>query len=451
MKQYLISVCFDQYFLLFVTAALGAAIGKIKIKGFSFGSSAGIFAGIFVGWLITTIAKTMPDNTAVASVAAGTVAPQTFMTFFLLLFIAAVGLSCGGKIKAILKKSGIKIVAIGILIPVVSMAMTVGCLQVAPKFMGDSYDAYQIAGLYSGAMTNTASFGTSLEIVGSMEDVNERYTALSDEHKTRVLKLIEAEDTTPTESLNEGQIAAFIGKAKSNISLGYAISFPVGTIVIILAMSVIPVFLRKKKPQVDEDAVKAAHNAPKPGMDKPFFYSAVIFGLVMAVGILIGNIKIPLGSSITFSLSSVGGVLISALIFSNFKKIGPFDMTINPKTLGYLREFSLIFFMSVVGLNNGYKVIQAFTGSGLVIAIMAIIIEVVAIAVAFVIGRYVFKLNWGVLSGAISGGCTSAVGLGAALSTVGTDEPTMGYGAAQPFAILANVVLISLFHSNFFI
>jgi uncharacterized transporter YbjL len=32
-----------------------------------------------------------------------------------------------------------------------------------------------------------------------------------------------------------------------------------------------------------------------------------------------------------------------------------------------------------------------------------------------------------------------------------SDEPTLGYGAAQPFAILANVLLISMFHTLFFI
>lgn len=450
MKQYLIAVFFDQYFLLFVTAALGAAIGKIKIKDFSLGSAAGIFAGIFVGWLMTSIAKTMPDNTAVETAATGVVAPQAFMTFFLLLFIAAVGLSCGGKIKHVLRHSGVKIVIISVIIPVISMVMTIGCMKIAPSLMGDSSNAYQMSGLYSGAMTNTASFGTSLEVVGSMDNINERYQALSDQNKTAVLKLIEAQDTTPTEGLNEGQISAFIGKAKSSISLGYAIGFPVGTIVIILAMSIISASLRKKKPEGDA-AVGRDKNRVRPGLDKPFFYSAVIFGLVILIGMLIGNIQIPLGHNITFSLSSVGGVLISALAFSNFKKIGRFDMIVNPKTLAFLREFACLFFMTVVGLNNGYKVIDAFTSSGLILAIMAVFIEGVAILIAFILGRYIFKLNWGILSGAICGGCTSATGLGSALSAVGTDEPAVGYGVAQPFAILANIILISLFHSNYFI
>jgi putative transport protein len=86
-----------------------------------------------------------------------------------------------------------------------------------------------------------------------------------------------------------------------------------------------------------------------------------------------------------------------------------------------------------------------------VLAIMALVIEVVAILLSIVLGRFILKLNWGLLSGAICGGCTSAVGLGTALNTMDSDEPTLGYGAAQPFAILANVLLISMFHTLFFI
>jgi len=263
--------------------------------------------------------------------------------------------------------------------------------------------------------------------------------------------MIGAEDTTPTDELTTEQVSAFLGKAKSHISLGYAITFPVGTIIIILAMSLFPAFMKKDKIfESDAKSVKK-EQSQRPGLDKPFFFSPVIFGVVIAVGFLIGSIKIPLGESVTFSLSSVGGVLISALVFSNIKRIGPLDLTINPKTLAYMREFSLIFFMSVVGLMYGYDVVESFSGSGLVLAVMAAIVEIIAILVAFIVGKYLLKMKWGILSGAISGGCTSAVGLGAAISTLDSDEPGMGYSAAQPFAILANVLLISLFHSHFFI
>lgn len=455
MTSYLVSVFTNTYFLLFVTAALGAALGKIKIKGFSLGNAAGIFSGIFVSWLVISIAKTVPETSAYYEKASGLInnglVAQPFMMFFLILFIASVGLSVGGKIKAALNKTGLKLVVLGILIPVVAMALTWGCLMIGPSLMGNSFNGYAISGLYSGAMTNTAALGTSYEVVGDLE-VADRYAALDDADKTRVLEMIGAEDTTPTDTLDGAQVGAFLGKAKAAIGTGYAISFPVGTVGIILAMSLLAAATKKKKPAGEQRAQGGGAFGGK-GADngKPFFYSAVIFGLVIAVGILLGSIEIPLGGSVSFSLSAVGGVLISAMVFSNIPRIGPFDLTMNPKTLGFLREFSLIFFMSVMGLLYGYNVVSALSGSMFVLAIMALVVEVIGILVAIFVGRVLMKMNWPLLAGAICGGCTSSVGLGTALSTMDSDEPIVGYGISQPFAILANVILISLFHSYFFI
>lgn len=107
--------------------------------------------------------------------------------------------------------------------------------------------------------------------------------------------------------------------------------------------------------------------------------------------------------------------------------------------------------MAVTGLMYGYEVVNSLSGSGLPMALMAVAVASSSIFVSFFIGRKVFRLNWVMLSGAICGGCTSAPGLGAAITAIGDDEPTAGYGAAQPFAILANVILMTLFHQFIFL
>lgn len=452
----LVNMFSNQYLLLLIAAAIGAAIGNIKIKGFSLGSAAGIFSGIFVGWAMTAIVNKNPGLwSSLATVSENgsvsvTLVSDAFSTFFLLLFICSIGLSVGSKIKTVLNLQGLKLIVIGVLIPVVAMAMTWGCLKAAPALMGDDYNGYQISGMYSGAMTNTAAYGNSMAVVSGMDDVADRYAALSDEDKTLALEMIGAEDTTPTDALAEGQVGAFKGKAKANISLGYAISFPVGTLVIIIAMSIFAALTKKQRAsEALETSETVAAKKAVAGQEKPLFFDAVVYGIVFFFGIALGSIKIPLGN-VNFTLSPVGGVLISSLVFSNIPKIGPIDMRSNPKVLAFMREFSQILFMSVIGMQYGYDVVHAFTGSGLVIALMAAVVEIVAILVAVVIGR-LMKIRWDRLSGAICGGCTSATGLGAAVSTMGHEEPVLGYGVAQPFAILANVLLISWYHGTFFI
>lgn len=108
--------------------------------------------------------------------------------------------------------------------------------------------------------------------------------------------------------------------------------------------------------------------------------------------------------------------------------------------LSVLRQISLAFFLSIVGLRNGYAVFAALNESGVGLALSALIIGTASMAVGFLIGRYVFKINWIMLSGAICGGMTSTPGLGAAIDAAESDDPAAGYGATYPFALLGMVL-----------
>ena len=110
------------------------------------------------------------------------------------------------------------------------------------------------------------------------------------------------------------------------------------------------------------------------------------------------------------------------------------------KVLSAIRELALSFFLAVVGLNYGYGAVDAIMGSGAVLALVSLIVGFIAVMVGFAVGRYVFKLNWIILSGAICGGMTSTPGLGAATEAVGSDDPGAGYGATYPFALLGMVI-----------
>ena len=140
------------------------------------------------------------------------------------------------------------------------------------------------------------------------------------------------------------------------------------------------------------------------------------------------------------SLEATGGVLISALLLGYIGKIGPLSFRMDAKVLSVIRELALSFFLAVVGLNYGYGAVDAVMGSGMVLALVSLIVGFVAVMTGFVVGRYAFKLNWIILSGAICGGMTSTPGLGAAAEAVGSDDPGAGYGATYPFALLGMVI-----------
>ena len=409
----LISVFTNQFFLIFLAIATGLLIGKIKIGNFSLGVSGGIFSGIVIGYFAEAWAKSVQEGAlgyaSAASVLKTGVVSNLFFTFFLMLFLVSIGMKVGGSIGAIFKKYGAKFVVIGVMIPAISMIVSIVAYHFVLKGT-PSVTEFETIGMFAGAMTSTPAYGTALDAAGSVVSGD----------------ALEA--------------------ASSAISLGYTVAFPIGVLVIVLMISLLPklfgIDVAAEKLAYEKELSESA-GAEKKLKDGPLDF--MVIALVAVIGILIGNIKIPLGSFGTFSLGAAGGILVSALVFSYIGKIGPVNFRMDQKALGVLYQTGLTFFMAVVGLRYGYVVVNSLMGSGLQLAITAIFVEGISVLVAFIVGHKVFKINWIILSGAIAGGCTSAPGLGAAISATGSEEPTAGYGAAQPFAILANVLLATIF------
>lgn len=409
----ILSVVTNQFFMIFLAIVLGLALGKIKIGNFSLGVSGGIFSGIVIGYFAYDWASKVQEGqvgyASASTVLKNGVVSNLFFTFFLMLFLVAIGMKVGGGIGAIFKRYGIKFVVIGVMIPVLSMAVTVAAYHLVLK--GDpTITEFETIGMFAGAMTSTPAYGTALDAAG---------------------KIVTGDA---------------LEAASSAISLGYTVSFPIGVLVIVLMISLLPklfgIDVEAEKLAYDKELSEAAP-ADKKVKDGPMNF--MVLALVAVIGIIVGSITIPLGSFGEFSLGSAGGILVAALVLSYIGKIGPLNFRMDQKALGILYQMGLTFFMAVVGLRYGYDVVHSLMGSGLQLTIISIFVEGIAVLLAFLVGYKLFKINWVILSGAIAGGCTSAPGLGAAISATGSEEPTAGYGAAQPFAILANVLLATLF------
>lgn len=453
MLKFIESTLTNQFFLMFLAIATGLLIGKIKIKSFSLGVSGGIFTGIVIGYFVTKWAHTVQEGgigyTDAKRILSTGVVAQAFFTFFLLLFLVSIGMKVGSSIGSIFKRYGMKFVVIGVSVPVVSMI--VSCVLYATVLSSNKQiTPNETIGMFAGAMTSTPGYGTALDASGNVDYVKV-YQEASVDKKNEMLLKIDASGTLTAENtlaLSEEQIAAYKEAASSAISLGYTVAFPMGVLVIVVLISVLPKLFgidieeEKKKYEKELSEIVASEKQMK---EQPLNFMTI--ALVAVFGIIIGNITIPLGSLGSFSLGAAGGVLLVALIVSYIGQIGPMNFRLDSKALGILYQMGLTFFMAVVGLRYGYDVVTSLMGSGLAIAIASIFIEGIAVVVSFLIGYKVFKLNWLILSGAIAGGCTSAPGLGAAISSTDSDVPTAGYGAAQPFAILANVLLATLFFS----
>lgn len=128
--------------LLFITAALGYAIGRIRIKGASLGVAAVLFVGLFIGSFSETLRV-----------------PDFVFGLGLAIFVYTIGLSSGAAFFASFRGKGIRDVLFIALMLVLSAALV---YWLAGLFGIKSTIA---TGVFAGAMTNTPALGAVLEAI----------------------------------------------------------------------------------------------------------------------------------------------------------------------------------------------------------------------------------------------------------------------------------------------
>ncbi len=135
---------------IFLTLALGFAVGKIKIKSFSLGSVTGVLLmGVLVGQLDVTVS------------------PVVKSTFFLI-FLFAVGYSVGPQFIHSLKKEGLPQIGFAVIVCVTCLLMAWGCALVA------GFDLGNAAGLLAGANTISAVIGVATDTINQLEISDEQ-------------------------------------------------------------------------------------------------------------------------------------------------------------------------------------------------------------------------------------------------------------------------------------
>jgi len=126
--------------LLFVVAAIGYPLGRIKIAGGSLGVAAVLFAGLAFG--------SFDPNLKL---------PELFYQLGLVLFVYTVGLSSGPGFFAALRHKGLRDNLLIVVMLVLTAALTAavaGLLRLKPT---------PAAGMFAGSLTNTPALAAGLE------------------------------------------------------------------------------------------------------------------------------------------------------------------------------------------------------------------------------------------------------------------------------------------------
>lgn len=443
----------EPFVLMFIAVAAGLLFGKIKFGKFNFGISGALFTGLIIGWFIYRYAGSVllndNSNKSAQKLIDSGVIDNGFFTMFLVLFVVAVGLLAAKDLDIVIKKYGVKFIVLGVLITFVGAAATY-CLTV----LLEDANPYEVSGVYTGALTSSPGLAAAIETANIQAAMRiEHYDSLSMDEKAKIISIIDKNlDPSAVTALTEDQKMQFVKNAVAGVGTGYAITYAFGVLIVIFSVTFFPMIFRidieeeKKAFSMEMSEARASFSRKEikeVDFDLIGFIAACLFGY--SIGLIV--IRFGAIGFKDFSLSATGGALIGSLILGYIGKIGFICFRMNSKVLGVIRQMSLAFFLAIVGLKNGYKVFEAIAASGAYLVLVSLVVGFAAIMAGYIVGRYVFKINWIMLSGAICGGMTSTPGLGAAIDAIGSDDPAAGYGAAYPFALLGMVLFTIILYT----
>ena len=379
----------------FIIAAVGYALGRITIKGVCLGTAgvfivALLFGAFFSDAISSTVIQKLSDGTVVDI---SSNALKIVENLGLILFVTAVGFIAGPNFFKNLKKNFKSYILLGLVIIAVGGLSCIACYFIGKGAEADSKEfVAMLVGILSGALTSTPAFSAAKATVA------EQY--------------------------------------ESAVTVGHGIAYLFGVIGVVLFVQLIPKLMKanmeeeRAKIAIVDTGSKREYQGKLINMDPQ---GLMAFAAAAVIGIFVGAVKIG-----SFSLTTTGGTLLTALILGHFGHIGPVNFTISKKTLEIFREFGLMLFLIGAGVAGGAKFVEYFKP---IYFIYGIIMTVLPMIVGFLFAKYVLKLSLLNNLGSITGGMTSTPALGTLINVAGTDDVASAYAATYPIALIAVVVI----------
>lgn len=384
-------------FTVFAIAAVGYALGRIKIKGVSLGTAGVFIVALLYGcFFYENLESGLTVGSGDAAVSYVTDALKIVENMGLVLFVTAVGFIAGPSFFGNLKKNFKSYVLLALVIIVMGGLACAGCIFVDSKISDRPLEEItaMLVGLLSGSLTSTPAFSAAKSTVTNAD-------------------------------------------LEAMVTVGHGIAYLFGVIGVVLFVQLIPKFLKvdmaKEREQLisaDSSNSKKAYKGKLIEMDD---FGFMPFALAAILGIFVGVIKIG-----NFSLTTTGGCLLVSLIFGHFGHIGPVSVSPKESTLKVFRELGLMLFLIGAGVAGGASFVKYFEA---VYFIYGIIMALVPMIVGFLFAKYVLKLSILNSLGSITGGMTSTPALGTLINTAGTENVASAYAATYPVALIVVVIV----------
>jgi putative transport protein len=161
----------------------------------------------------------------------------------------------------------------------------------------------------------------------------------------------------------------------------------------------------------------------------------------MVLGLLIGQINVPVGS-FTVGLGNAGGLLLSGIFVSSIvSRLRFFGSTPNAAR-NILEDLGLVTFIAIVGINAGATLLEQLTGTvAIKIFLAGFIASTIPPFLTWAIGYHLFKINPAVLMGGVAGARSHSGPCREAAKEIGSSVPWVGF----PVAYAVSGVLLTVF------
>jgi putative transport protein len=171
-------------------------------------------------------------------------------------------------------------------------------------------------------------------------------------------------------------------------------------------------------------------------------FSYFSIGIGMALGLLLGALKLPVPGIGALSLG-LSGVLIVALVLGKLRRTAGVSWTIPLSANLVLRNLGLTLFLAQVGLASGPKFAAAVGETGLQMFGLGALVLAALVLPIMVLGLWVYRLPYDEVAGIVSGACGSAVAAYSARA-MQTERPDVGYAMIYPGATIAKILFVSI-------
>jgi putative transport protein len=167
----------------------------------------------------------------------------------------------------------------------------------------------------------------------------------------------------------------------------------------------------------------------------------VTFLLGLVLGVLLGNIPIPLPNGMDLRFGNAGGVFLVGLLIGHFGHVGSLKLWVPPAARNITRELGLMLFLAGAGTTAGVQIVEIVQQNGWSLVGAGALVAAVSAITALVLMLTIYRLPLLSTMGAFSATMTNPPGLNAAQSQAETDLPIVAYASVYPVALIFKIIM----------